>query len=70
MTSGLEGALLSGHCLFHAMMQTLINKNVLSTDDIKDIVSDAEGHLAAMPPDMMSAEARDFARGLIRNALR
>lgn len=68
MNSDTEGFLIAGACLQQALFARLIALRVLSPEDMPTIVGDAEEWLAGMKPELMSPEAREFARRALQMA--
>ena len=69
MTDNTEGYLLATSSLSVALLGTLINKGVLSSQDVAEITDSAELYFASMPPTIMSPGAREFARGILQQVL-
>ena len=69
MEEALQATILSGYCIMQGLLQKLIDKKILTSDEISDVLSEAEAYLAGIPPDMTTQLVRQFALGLIRSAL-
>jgi hypothetical protein len=60
-----QGTFWATFCTTQALIGKLVDRSVLSPDDVIDLIGDAEGFLAGLDPALMSPGARDYAKTLL-----
>lgn len=62
-----NGAFWASTCMMQALIAKLVSEGILTSDQILDMVGDAEEFLAGLSPSMMSAEDREAAKTLLQS---
>ncbi len=69
MNSDTEGMLIASSCMALSTISQMQIKGLLSPQDVSDLIDRAEMMLAGLSPSLMSAEARDYARRVLQDAV-
>ena len=68
MTDDTEALLVANACMLHALIARLIEKDILSPEEVGATMVDAEAYLAGLPPALMTPVARDRARRILQQS--
>ena len=60
MTDDTEALLVANACMLHALIARLIEKDILSPEEVGATMVDAEAYLAGLPPALMTPAARQI----------
>ena len=66
MTEATEGMLIASHCMFLALLRTLVLEGALPPNKMRDLMGTAEETLAGLSPELMSVSARENARVILQ----
>jgi hypothetical protein len=66
MNSNAEGMCIASVCLLNGLVGFLISKQLIHPSDVATITGDAEEMLAGLKPELMSADAREYARRILQ----
>jgi hypothetical protein len=66
MTDDTEGMLIAHSCLLQALISALIARKILPPGEVTSLVGEAEEFLAGLLPQLMTPNARDYARRVLQ----